>query len=180
MTIEKLEIPDILLIRPRVFDDDRGYFYESFNSHQFIDEGIPSDFKQDNHSSSKKNVIRGLHFQKPPFEQGKLVRVVRGAALDVVVDIRSGSDHYGKYLSVELNDRNKHLLWIPPGFAHGFRALEDDTIFLYKCTKEYNRESESGILWNDSEIGIDWGTNDPIVSDKDQQLGRLSELEQLF
>jgi dTDP-4-dehydrorhamnose 3,5-epimerase len=160
-------IHDVKIIVPNVFHDSRGSFFESFNQKAFEAAGINAVFVQDNQSESSKNVLRGLHFQKPPFEQGKLVRVVNGAVLDVVVDMRKYSPTFGKYFSCELNTINKHLLWVPPGLAHGFITLTDNTIFVYKCTNFYNKPSESGIRWNDPDLAIDWGVNMPLVSEKD-------------
>ena len=151
--------------------DDRGVFYETFNLSKFREiTGIEDvSFFQDNESVSKINVLRGLHFQNPPYAQGKLVRVSKGRALDVAVDIRKGSPTYGKYFSVELSAENKKMFWIPPGFAHGFVTLENDTIFCYKCTAPYSKESEGAILWNDSQLNINWGIDNPILSEKDQE-----------
>lgn len=136
--------------------------------------GIHLNFVQDNQSLSQKGAVRGLHFQAPPFEQGKLVRVVKGAVRDVVVDIRKNSATYGQHFSIDLTEENQLMFWIPPGFAHGFETLEDNTIFLYKCTNLYNKESEGGLLWNDPALGIKWQTAEPIVSDKDQILPTLN------
>lgn len=164
------EIDDLLLIEPRIFEDDRGLFYESFNEDKYSKIlGSKVRFVQDNISVSKKNVLRGLHFQNPPFAQGKLVTVLKGSVLDVAVDLRRNSKTYGKYEIVELSDKNKRQFWIPPGFAHGFCALEDDTIFSYKCSNYYSPEHEETIKWNDSNLGIDWGVNNPIISDKDKK-----------
>lgn len=164
-------IPDVILFEPRAFEDDRGLFFESFNQHVFdAAVGHPVSFVQDNHSVSKRGVLRGLHFQRPPFAQGKLVRVVRGAAFDVAVDIRDGSPTRGQWVAETLSADNRKQLWIPEGFAHGFLALEDGTEFLYKTTNFYDRASEGAIRWDDPVIGIDWpveGT--PLVSDKDAQ-----------
>jgi dTDP-4-dehydrorhamnose 3,5-epimerase len=167
MKIELTNIKDLFLILPDVFPDDRGYFFESFQKEKFTKLGISADFVQDNESSSAKGVLRGLHFQSPPYAQGKLVRVVRGSALDVAVDLRKSSTTYGKWESVILSADNKTMLWIPEGFAHGFLTLEDYTIFQYKCTNFYNRESECGIIWNDPDLNIDWGIDKPVVSEKD-------------
>lgn len=169
MKIETTPIEGLLIIHPQIFSDQRGYFIESYNQKVFekVVKGI--SFVQDNESSSSINTLRGLHFQAPPFEQGKLVRVVKGKVLDVVVDIRKSSSTYGKYVSVLLDDKQKTQLWIPPGFAHGFLALEQDTIFSYKCTNYYNKASEGCILWNDPDLNIHWGTDDPLVSEKDAQ-----------
>ena len=170
MQIERFEIEGLILIKPRVFSDERGYFFESFNQKQFNElTGLDLDFVQDNESKSNYGVLRGLHLQKPPHAQGKLVRVVQGKVLDVAVDIRKKSPTYGKYQSAVLSGENKHQLYIPPGFAHGFAVLEDNTIFCYKCTGMYNKESEVAIKWNDEDIHIDWGINNPILSDKDQK-----------
>lgn len=176
MQIKKLSIEGLLLIEPAVFYDERGYFLESYNEARFVNAGITERFVQDNHSVSAKGVLRGLHYQRPPYEQGKLVRVVRGAAVDIVVDIRKSSPFYGKYVSVTLTEENRNMLWIPPGFAHGFLALEDNTVFLYKCTKVYHKASENGIIWNDPDLGIDWNWNEPVVSEKDRELGMFRDL----
>lgn len=166
-TIEGIAGP--LIIKPRVFYDDRGCFLETYKAPVFKELGITMDFPQDNQSLSQKNVVRGLHFQEPPFAQGKLVRVITGSALDVIVDIRKDSPSYGKHTKVLLTGDNFTQFWIPPGFAHGFRALEDNTIFAYKCTEVYDKASENGLLWNDPELGIDWELNGekPVVSEKD-------------
>ncbi len=160
---------ELLVIKPKVLRDERGCFFETYNVSDFQKIGISEDFKQDNQSLSGKGVLRGLHFQNPPFEQGKLVRVVKGSVLDVVVDIRKGSGSYGKHFKIELSEQNNLILWIPSGFAHGFLSLEENTIFMYKCTEVYNKESEETLLWNDKELGIDWGIDNPIVSVKDSQ-----------
>jgi len=167
MNITQSELSGLLIIDPKVFGDERGYFFESFNAEVFKAADLEIDFVQDNESRSARGVLRGLHFQEPPFEQGKLVRVARGAVIDVSVDIRKDSPSYGKWAAFELSEQNKRMLWIPPGFAHGFVTLEDDTIFIYKCTKVYNRESENSIRWNDPDLNIDWGIENPIISDKD-------------
>ena len=169
MKIHSTPISGLLIIQPTVFEDTRGYFFESFNKKQFVEAGINLDFVQDNQSLSQAGVLRGLHFQHPPHEQGKLVRVIKGAVLDVAVDIRKGSDTYGKSFSIELNENNKTLFWIPPGFAHGFLTTENNTIFSYKCTGFYNKQAEDCILWNDSELAIQWGINNPTLSDKDKE-----------
>lgn len=167
--MQTFEIKDLLLINPRIFEDDRGLFYESFNERKYNEIfGSEINFVQDNISLSKKNVLRGLHFQKPPFAQGKLVTVLKGSVLDVAVDLRKNSVTYGKYEIVELSDKNKLQFWIPPGFAHGFCALEDDTIFSYKCSNYYSPEHEETIMWNDPELSIDWKIINPIVSEKDK------------
>lgn len=167
MQVNKTKIADLVLIKPDVFPDDRGYFFESYQKEKFRELGINADFVQDNESMSMKGVLRGLHLQAPPFAQGKLVRVVKGSVLDVAVDLRKNSPTYGKWESVVLSDQNKMKLMIPEGFAHGFLVLEDYTIFQYKCTNYYNKESEKGIIWNDPDLNIDWGIQNPMVSEKD-------------
>jgi len=167
--IEKFNIEGPVLITNKTFKDDRGMFFESFNEKGFeeiIDEKVK--FVQDNLSVSKMNVIRGLHFQKPPFEQGKLVQVLKGKVIDVAVDIRKNSPTYGESISVELSAENNKMFWVPPGFAHGFSVLEEDTVFFYKCTNYYNHESEDSLLWNDKSLSIDWKVKSPILSDKDK------------
>lgn len=167
MKIHKTEIEDLLVIHPDVFPDERGYFFESYQKEKFREAGLNWDFVQDNESMSMKGVLRGLHFQLPPYAQGKLVRVVRGSVLDVAVDLRKNSATYGKWASFRINAENKWMAFIPTGFAHGFLVLEDHTIFQYKCTNYYNKESESGIIWNDPDLNIDWGIKHPLVSEKD-------------
>lgn len=176
MNVIETKIPGLLIIEPKVFGDDRGWFMESFNEQNFNkalqerDLEVPR-FVQDNHSFSQKGVLRGLHFQKAPYGQGKLVRVVQGRAWDVAVDIRESSETYGQWVGVELSGTNHRQFWIPEGFAHGFVALEDNTQFLYKTTNYYNKESEGAIIWNDKTIGIEWSLDDiqeVLVSEKDQ------------
>ncbi len=169
MKIETTPIEGLLIIYPQVFSDHRGYFLETFNQKVFNEIVSGFVFVQDNESLSSINTLRGLHFQAPPFDQGKLVRVVKGKALDVAVDIRKSSPTYGKYVSVLLDDLQKTQFWIPPGFAHGFLALEHDTIFSYKCTNYYHKASEGCIRWNDPDLDIHWGIDDPLVSEKDAQ-----------
>ncbi len=159
----------LLLIKPKVFQDPRGYFFESFNKEKFKAIGIEDEFLQDNQSLSGKGIVRGMHFQGPPHAQGKLVRVIRGAVQDVVVDIRKNSQTYGRHYDIELSGDNFLMLYIPPGFAHGFATLEDDTIFSYKCTDVYHPETEGGLPWDDREFGIQWKVNDPVLSDKDKK-----------
>jgi len=173
-------LDDVFIIKSPVLKDDRGYFSETFHIEKFKKAGIELNCLQDNQSLSKKNVLRGLHFQNPPFAQGKLVRVLYGAALDIIVDIRKKSPTFGRHFKIELNDENHLMLWVPPGFAHGFVALRDHTIFCYKCTGIYNKDSESGIIWNDSQLKIDWETANPVISDKDRQLKSFAEFENKF
>lgn len=161
-------IDGLLIIQPQVFGDSRGYFMETYNEDLFRKNGVDVYFKQDNQSMSNKGALRGLHFQAPPFEQGKLVRVINGAVWDVVVDIRTSSATYGKHFALELTEENKTMLWIPAGFAHGFLTLSDQTIFSYKCTEVYNKSSEGGIYWNDPQLGIPWSIDDPLLSEKDK------------
>lgn len=167
MEIINTKIPDLLIVKPLVFEDQRGYFFESYNKEKFLQQGIDQNFVQDNESKSMKGVLRGLHFQAPPFAQGKLVRVMKGAVLDVAVDIRQNSPTYGQWASTVLTESNKWMYWVPPGFAHGFVTLEDHTVFFYKCTNVYNKASEGSIRWNDPDLNIDWGINNPILSEKD-------------
>ncbi len=169
MEIIETGFKGLILIKPKVFQDARGYFLESFNRDKFRAIGIDEEFLQDNQSLSGKGIVRGLHFQSPPHAQGKLVRVIKGSVLDVVVDIRKNSTTYGQHYDVELNETNFLMLYIPPGFAHGFATLEDDTIFSYKCTDVYHPETEGGLQWNDREFGIDWKMKDPILSEKDKK-----------
>lgn len=155
-------------IEPLVFEDKRGYFFESWNKEKFKEAGLDHNFLQDNQSMSGAHVLRGLHFQLPPWEQGKLVRVITGAVVDVVVDLRKGEPTYGQHFKYTITAEKKNMLWIPPGFAHGFLTLEENTIFFYKCTQVYNRESEASIAWFDPDLNIDWGITKPLVSEKDK------------
>ena len=180
MEIIKPPIDGLLFINPKIFVDDRGYFFESWNEESFVKNGLDLDFVQDNQSLSSKGVLRGLHFQNPPFAQGKLVRVIKGAVLDIVVDIRKESATYGQHFSIELNEENKTIFWIPPGFAHGFITLEDDTIVTYKCTGVYNSASEEALLWSDKDLNIDWGAIKPLVSDKDLVAGSFKNFKSQF
>lgn len=180
MKFEKTDIEGLLVVQPLVHKDDRGYFFESYNLKAYKDLGVDISFVQDNQSCSKKNVLRGLHFQKPPYAQAKLVSVIKGSVLDVVVDIRKESPTYGKNYSVILSSTNKKMLFIPEGFAHGFLTLEDDTILSYKCSNFYNKESEDSLLWNDLDLKIDWGIKHPILSEKDKQAKNFSEFKSLF
>ena len=167
MKFEELHLKDLMLITPNVFGDERGFFMETYNKDAFTKAGLNMEFVQDNHSKSSAGVLRGLHFQKPPFAQGKLVRCTQGSILDVVVDLRKRSPTFLKTASILLDDKNKQMLYVPEGFAHGFISLEPCEV-QYKCTNVYSKESEGGIIWNDPELSIDWRMNDPLVSDKDQ------------
>ena len=180
MKIEKTEIDGLHIIYPQVFEDDRGYFIESFNKKKLANLIGNHEFIQDNQSLSQKGVIRGLHFQNPPFEQGKLVRVIKGSVNDVVVDIRKSSSTYGEVFKINLSESNFKMLWIPPGFAHGFETLEEGTIFAYKVTNDYNKESEDSILWNDKILNIEWETKSPIVSEKDSNSELFQNFNSLF
>lgn len=178
MNVIPTDIEGLVIIEPRVFGDDRGFFMESWNRQIFADLGLDPDFVQDNHSRSAKGVLRGLHYQQPN-PQGKLVRVTAGRAWDVAVDLRAGSATYGKWAGVELSAENKRMFWVPPGFAHGFVSLEDGTDFLYKCTAFYTPANEHSLMWNDPEVGIEWplGGIEPQLSAKDKVGKRLREVE---
>lgn len=180
MEIKTTFIDGLILIRPAVFKDKRGCFYESWNAHEFNAAiGVEITFVQDNVSISKADVIRGLHYQIPPSAQSKLVRVESGSILDVVVDIRPGSKTYGQYFSVKLDSESRWQLWIPEGFAHGFRAIEVDTVVMYKCTDFYNPACEKSLKWDDKDLSIDWGVSpqDTILSDKDCAAVSFKDLE---
>jgi dTDP-4-dehydrorhamnose 3,5-epimerase len=176
-------LPEVIIAKPRYFGDDRGWFTETFNEKRFHDalraigQPVPRPFVQDNHSCSQRGVLRGLHFQRPPHSQGKLVRVVKGRAFDVAVDIRKDSPRFGQWVGVELSAENRQQVWVPEGFAHGFVALEDDTHFLYKTTDYYAKDCEGAIVWNDPTIGIDWPLQGmtPSLADKDAAAPRLQD-----
>ncbi|TNE78631.1 MAG: dTDP-4-dehydrorhamnose 3,5-epimerase [Bacteroidetes bacterium] len=180
MEIKHIPIDGPLVIQPKVFFDERGYFFESFNQAKFTEAGVQEVFVQDNQSMSQKGAVRGLHFQAPPHAQGKLVRVIQGAVYDVIVDIRKNSPTYGQHFGIELSASNFTTFWIPAGFAHGFSTLEDNTIFQYKCTDLYHKESEGGILWNDPDLNIDWKVANPILSEKDQLNTRFKDFQSPF
>lgn len=173
-TFHNTPIRDLVIVEPRVFPDERGFFLETYKKSDFQKIGINENFAQDNHSFSHKGVIRGLHYQLPPKAQGKLVRVIRGAVWDVAADIRTSSPTFKKWFGVELSDGNARMLYIPPGFAHGFIALTDEVHLTYKCTEEYAPEADAGIRWDDPDIGIEWPEITPIVSEKDAILPYLS------
>ena len=172
MKFTETKIKDLFLIEPKLFRDERGYFYESHNKKAFEEAGIFADFVQDNQSFSEKGTLRGLHAQKDPSAQGKLVRVISGRVLDVAVDIRKNSPTYGQHVIAELSGENHNMFWVPPGFLHGFVTLEDNTIFTYKVTNLYDKSSEIGVLWDDKDLGIDWGidSSEVILSEKDKEL----------
>ncbi len=181
MKIEKTNIEGVLVLTPNIFGDDRGYFFEAFNQASFEKAiGHSINFVQDNQSKSQKGVLRGLHFQNPPFEQGKLVRVLSGSVLDVAVDIRKDSPTYGQTFSLEISSENQKMIWLPPGIAHGFAALEDDSIFFYKCTNYYNKASEGSILWNDKDLAIDWKIKKPLLSEKDELATPFNDFKSKF
>lgn len=180
MEIIEEPLPGVKLLKPKVFHDDRGYFYESYNKATFKKIGIAVDFVQDNESLSQKGVVRGLHFQYGEFAQAKLVSVAKGAVLDVVADIRKNSPTYGKYYAVELNDENKYRLFIPEGFAHGFATLKNNTLFTYKCSAFYNPKHEGGIMFNDPDLNVDWPFNNPEISPKDKNLQRFNGFKSPF
>jgi len=183
MRFIKADIPDIRIIEPIIFSDDRGYFEETYRKDKLEEAiGYSIDFVQDNESKSTYGVLRGLHFQLPPFAQSKLVRVIKGKILDVAVDIRKGSPTFGKYVSVELSEENKRMVFIPRGFAHGFVVLSDEAIFSYKVENYYSKENDSGISYNDPALGIDWQLDTEVLklSEKDQIQQLLSDAERLF
>lgn len=182
MNIIKTSIEGVVILEPRIFADDRGYFFESFSQKVFDELVRPIRFVQDNESKSKYGVLRGLHFQKGEHAQSKLVRVVKGQVWDVAVDIRRGSPTFGKYVSVELSEENKRQFFIPRGFAHGFAVLSQEAIFQYKCDHYYAPESEGAIAWNDPDIGIDWpvAASDILLSEKDKKHPRLADSLELF
>ena len=174
-TFEPGGLPGLLIIQPRVFPDDRGFFLESYRASDFERAGIRLPFVQDNHSLSEHGVLRALHYQLPPFAQGKLVRVLEGRIWDVAVDIRPGSPTFAKWFGAELSAEDHRMMYIPPGFAHGFVTLSDHAQFFYKCTSEYHKESEGGIRWNDPTIGIAWPMKEVTVSDRDRGLPVLRD-----
>ena len=177
MNVIKTKLDDCVIIEPKVFGDERGFFLETFQAERYISEaGITLPFVQDNHSRSSKSVLRGLHFQKTK-PQGKLVRVVRGQVYDVAVDIRKGSPTYGQWEGLVLSEENKTQLWVPPGFAHGFVVLSDTADFEYKCTDYYDPSDEASILWNDSDLDIPWPIDNPILSNKDARADSLADLK---
>ena len=180
MKINKTFIEDLLIIEPQLFKDDRGFFYESYNKNN-LDKVINIVFVQDNESKSNRGVIRGLHFQAPPFEQSKLVRCISGNILDVAVDLRTNSKTYGKFFSIELSSENNKQLFVPKGFAHGFQVLSETAIVNYKVDEYYNPDSDSGLIWNDKDLSIDWNLDiKPILSDKDLKLTSFRELKSPF
>lgn len=180
MKITKTEIEGLLIVEPDVFPDDRGYFFESFSAKRYSESGIKHQFVQDNISKSAKNTLRGLHYQVGEYAQGKLCQVISGRVLDIAVDIRFGSPTFGKYFSLELSEDNKKQFFIPPGFAHGFSVLSDEAVFSYKCTSYYNKESERCIIYNDENLNIDWKVENPLVSKKDLEGIKFTDIEKDF
>lgn len=182
MEVIKTDIEGVYIIEPKIFGDARGYFFESFSQREFEEKIGPVQFVQDNESKSCYGVLRGLHFQKPPYAQSKLVRVVKGKVLDVAVDIRKGSPTYGKYVAAELSEENHRQFFIPKGFAHGFSVLSDEVVFQYKCDSFYAPQSEGAIAWNDPQLAIDWQipADRVMLSEKDKHHGSLAELDSPF
>lgn len=182
MNIKTTPIPDLLIIEPRLFPDDRGYFYESYNKQKYDAAGLTANFVQDNQSFSQKGTLRGLHGQADPFAQGKLVRVIKGRVMDVAVDIRKASPTYGQHFTIELSGDNHLQFWVPPGFLHGFVTLEDDTIFCYKVTNHYDKASEIGVIWNDPTLAIGWGIDEreALLSPKDEVMPAFKDFVSPF
>lgn len=179
MKFTETDIQGLVIIEPKVFGDERGYFFESFNQKEFEENISPIQFVQDNESMSCKGVLRGLHFQRPPFDQAKLVRCIKGEVMDVAVDLRKGSPTYGKYSAINLSEENKKQLFVPRGFAHGFKVISEEAIFAYKVDNWYSAEHDSGIAWNDPDVAVDWDISEDTVllSEKDKQLKTLKETE---
>lgn len=182
MEVIKTEIEGVVIIEPRIFHDERGYFYESFSQREFEEKVCKTVFVQDNQSKSSYGVLRGLHFQKAPYSQSKLVRCIKGKVLDVAVDIRKGSPTFGKYVAVELSEDNHRQFFVPRGFAHGFAVLSDEAVFQYKCDNYYNKESEGSIAWNDESLTIDWkiDMDKVVLSEKDKNSKPLAQADYLF
>ncbi len=182
MEVIKTEIEGVVIIEPRIFHDERGYFYESFSQREFEEKVCKTVFVQDNQSKSSYGVLRGLHFQKAPYSQSKLVRCIKGKVLDVAVDIRKGSPTFGKYVAVELSEDNHRQFFVPRGFAHGFAVLSDEAVFQYKCDNYYNKESEGSIAWNDESLSIDWkiDMDKVVLSEKDKNSKPLAQADYLF
>lgn len=180
MEITKPYIDGLLVIQPKVYSDARGYFYESFRKETLLNYGVDADFVQGNISKSKKDTIRGLHYQAGKHAQGKLCQAITGKVLDVALDIRFNSPTFGKYFSLELSEENHTMIWIPPGFAHGFSVLSDEAIFLYKCTAYYSKEDERAILYNDPDLNVEWQVKNPVVSEKDMKAKLFKEITKDF
>lgn len=180
MNFEQSPLNGVVVIRPKIFRDDRGYFYEAYSKERYAAVCGDAEFVQDNVSESKKNTVRGLHYQVGDFAQGKLCKVLSGKVIDVAVDIRFGSPTFGKYFSVELSDENSAQLWIPPGFAHGFSVLSERAVFHYKCTNYYSKDHERAIRFNDPQLNIQWNVQEPLVSPKDLIAPLFPDIEQDF
>lgn len=180
MNIVQSNIKEVLLIQPKVFGDHRGYFFESYSKKILQEYGVNYEFVQDNISKSKRGTVRGLHYQIGDKAQGKLCQVIQGTVLDVAVDIRFGSPTFGKYVMCELNDSDHNLIWIPPGFAHGFCVTSDEAIFHYKCTEFYSPKDERAILYNDTDLNIPWNMSEPLVSDKDMVAKKFKDIDKDF
>ena len=180
MEINRFALPGLIEFVPRQFGDERGLFFESFSARRMAEAGADAQWVQDNQSGSAKGVLRGLHFQRPPHAQAKLVRVAQGRALDVVVDLRRDSPTYGQHQKVELSAERANMLFVPVGFAHGFLSLADDTLFLYKCSDYYAPETEGGLRWDDPQLNIDWGYDNPLVSPKDEVLPGFANFDSPF
>ena len=179
-SVEETGIQGLVVVKPKVFRDPRGFFMETFRADSFQALGLPGHFLQDNLSKSSKGIVRGLHYQAPPFDQGKLVTAIRGTVLDVVVDIRKSSPTYGESRSFLLSEEDPCFVFVPSGFAHGFSVLSAIALFHYKCTQVYDKASEGGVLWNDPDLNIDWQVDNALVSDKDQELPRFKDLVSPF
>jgi dTDP-4-dehydrorhamnose 3,5-epimerase len=172
----RLEIPDIILIEPVIFKDERGFFLEVYKRSAFFEAGIKEEFLQDNHSGSVRGVLRGLHFQRAPEAQGKIIRCIKGEIFDVAVDIRKDSPFFGRWVSIVLSEKNMKMLYVPPGFAHGFQVISEWAEIVYKTTKEYSPEHEGGIIWNDPDLSIEWPIKEPLLSKRDMEWPLLREL----
>ena len=179
MKVEQTNFSELLVLTPQIFTDERGYFIETYNREK-INKICGTNFVQDNESLSNKGILRGLHFQRPPFAQAKLIRVIVGSILDIAVDLRKGSATYGDHFSFIISDKNKKQLFIPIGFAHGFLSIENNTIINYKCSEYYNKDSEDSLIWNDKNLSIEWGVNNPILTDKDKNANNFINFESPF
>ena len=177
---KNLDIPEVVLIEPKVFKDERGFFMETYKMPDFVTAGVKANFVQDNHSRSTKGILRGLHYQNPPFAQAKLVRAVKGEIFDVAVDIRTDSPTWGKWIGVILSEENKNILYVPETFAHGFCVLSEVAEVIYKTTNVYSAEAEAGIIWNDEDLNIEWPVKEPILSEKDKKLPALKDADVKF
>lgn len=179
-TFKRLALPEVILIEPKFFRDERGFFVETYKHSDFAAEGIKEYFVQDNNSRSSRDVLRGLHYQKAPKAQGKLIRCLSGSIFDVAVDIRKGSANYGQWVGIELSEQNGLMLYVPPGFAHGFLVTSDNAEITYKCTEEYSPANDAGIAWNDPDINVLWPVERPVISEKDRRLPLLKNADNNF